>query len=60
MLEVRFYDKIEDSKLDFAVIIARTGEKWVFCKHKERDTYEECLEDTEKQERPLKKRQIEN
>ena len=35
MLEVRFYDKIEDSKLDFAVIIARTGEKWVFCKHKE-------------------------
>ena len=40
MLEVRFYDKIEDSQLDFAVIIARTGEKWVFCKHKERDTYE--------------------
>lgn len=39
MLEVRFYDKIEDSQLDFAVIIARTGEKWVFCKHKERDTY---------------------
>ena len=35
MLEVRFYDKIEDSQLDFAVIIARTGEKWVFCKHKE-------------------------
>ena len=40
MLEVRFYDKIEDSQLDFSVIIARTGEKWVFCKHKERDTYE--------------------
>ena len=40
MLEVRFYDKIEDSQLDFAVIIARTGEKWVFCKHKKRDTYE--------------------
>ena len=40
MLEVRFYDKIEDSQLDFAVIIARTGKKWVFCKHKERDTYE--------------------
>lgn len=40
MLEIRFYDKIEDSQLDFAVIIARTGEKWVFCKHKERDTYE--------------------
>ena len=27
MLEVRFYDKIEDSQLDFAVIIARTGRK---------------------------------
>ena len=40
MLEVRFYDKIEEWQLDFAVIIARTGEKWVFCKHKERDTYE--------------------
>lgn len=40
MLEVRFYDKIEDSQLDFSVIIARTGKKWVFCKHKERDTYE--------------------
>ena len=59
MLEVRFYDKIEDSQLDFAVIIARTGEKWVFCKHKKRIPTK-CLEDTEKQERPLKKRQIEN
>ena len=39
MLEVRFYDKIEDSQLDFAVIFARSGEKCVFCKHKERDTY---------------------
>ena len=28
MLEVRFYDKVEDSQLDFAVIIARTGGKW--------------------------------
>lgn len=59
MLEVRFYDKIEDSQLDFAVIIARTGEKWVFCKHKE-GIPTKCLEGTEKQERPLKKRQIEN
>ena len=40
MLEVRFYDKVEDSQLDFAVILARTGGKWVFCKHKESDTYE--------------------
>ena len=43
MLEVRFYDKIEDSQLDFSVIIARTGKKWVFCKHKEAgETIEEA------------------
>lgn len=40
MLQVNFYDQIEDSLLKFAVIIAKTGGKWVFCKHKERDTYE--------------------
>lgn len=40
MIEVRFYDEIEDSLLKFAVIISKTNDKWVFCKHKERDTYE--------------------
>jgi len=40
MTKVQFYDKVEDSLLRFAVIIARTGNKWVFCKHRERDTYE--------------------
>ena len=40
MTEVRFYDKVEDSLLRFAVIIARSGDKWVFCKHRERNTYE--------------------
>lgn len=40
MLEVNFYNEIEDELLEFAVIIAKTGGKWVFCKHKERDTYE--------------------
>lgn len=29
MLEIKFYDSIEDSLLAFAVIIARTGGKWV-------------------------------
>ena len=38
--EVRFYASAEDSLLKFAVIIARSGGKWVFCKHRERDTYE--------------------
>lgn len=40
MLEVNFYDEVADELLEFAVIIARTDGKWVFCKHKERDTYE--------------------
>ncbi len=40
MVEVNFYDEIEDELLEFAVIIAKTDGKWVFCKHKERDTYE--------------------
>ena len=38
--EVRFYDQVDDRLLKFAVIIAKTNGKWVFCKHKERDTYE--------------------
>lgn len=40
MLEVKFYDEIDDSLLKFAVIISKTNGKWVFCKHKERDTFE--------------------
>ena len=40
MLEVKFYNTIDDSLLKFAVIISRSNGKWVFCKHRERDTYE--------------------
>ncbi len=40
MIEVNFHDNISDELLTFAVIIAKTDGKWVFCKHKERDTYE--------------------
>ena len=40
MVEVKFYDRIDDGLLKFAVIITKTGGKWVFCKHRERDTYE--------------------
>ena len=39
-IQVRFYDQVDDRLLQFAVIIAKTNGKWVFCKHKERDTYE--------------------
>ena len=39
-MEVKFYDQISDEILKFAVIISKTNGKWVFCKHKERNTYE--------------------
>ncbi len=38
--DVRFYDEAEDALLKFAVIAARSEGKWVFCRHKERDTLE--------------------
>lgn len=38
--DVRFYDEVEDSLLKFAVILARSGGKWVFCRHRERTTLE--------------------
>ena len=40
MAEVIFHNQVVDELLQFAVIIAKTNGKWVFCKHKERDTYE--------------------
>ena len=40
MVEVKFYEDVDDSLLKFAVIIAKTDNKWVFCKHRDRDTYE--------------------
>lgn len=40
MLEVKFYDTADDSLLKFAVIISKSDNKWVICKHKERNTFE--------------------
>lgn len=42
MLRVNFYElnTIEDSKLQFAVIMARYEGKWIFVRHKERLTWE--------------------
>lgn len=39
-MEVKFYDSVDDELLKFTVIIARFNGKLVFCKHKQRDTYE--------------------
>lgn len=58
-MQVRFYETVEDELLKFAVIITKSNGKWVFCKHKERDTYEvpgghreagEHIDDTAKRE----------
>ena len=40
VMDVIFYDTVNDELLKFAVIISQSNGKWVFCKHKERDTYE--------------------
>lgn len=40
MTTVNFYETVSDEKLRFAVIIARKDGKLIFCKHKERNTYE--------------------
>ncbi|MBR3740412.1 MAG: NUDIX domain-containing protein [Clostridia bacterium] len=59
MVEVKFYDEVDDRLLKFAVIIAKTNSQWVFCKHRERDTLElpgghreagEAIMDTAKRE----------
>jgi 8-oxo-dGTP diphosphatase len=59
MLQVNFYETIEDSLLEFAVIVSKYKGKWVFCKHRNRDTYEvpgghreekEEIDDTAKRE----------
>ena len=40
MLQVTFCDSAEDSRIKYAVIAARYNGRWVFCKHKDRSTYE--------------------
>lgn len=40
MTKVKFYESIEDELLKFAVILSKTQNKYVFCKHKDRDTWE--------------------
>lgn len=40
MLTVQFHEKVEDSLLRFAVILARHQGRYIFCQHRERDTLE--------------------
>lgn len=39
-MKVEFCESVDDSLLKYAVIISKTDGKWVYCKHKMRDTYE--------------------
>ena len=40
--KVNFYapDGVADERLKFAVIAARYEDKWIFCRHKDRNTWE--------------------
>lgn len=40
MTKVNFYETADERLLKFAVILSRADNKWVFCKHKARNTYE--------------------
>lgn len=40
MTKIRFYENADDELLKFAVIISKSQNKFVFCKHKDRDTWE--------------------
>ena len=37
---MNFYESAKDELFKFAVIVSKYNKKWVFCKHKERNTYE--------------------
>lgn len=40
MPKVNFYDEGGERPLKYVVIVARHAGRWVFCKHKQRNTYE--------------------
>ena len=59
MIEVKFYDTADDALLKFAVIMARYKDGWLFCRHKQRTTWEipgghresgEAIDDTARRE----------
>ncbi len=39
-MTVKFYDSVDDNLIRFVVIIAKYDDKWILCRHKDRDTYE--------------------
>ena len=39
-MKIKFYDQALDSDLKYAVICAKIGERWLLCRHRERQTWE--------------------
>lgn len=39
-MTVRFYENTDDELIKFAVIVSKYNGQWIFCKHKDRTTYE--------------------
>ena len=39
-VSIKLYETIDETLPKFAVIVAKSNGNWVFCKHRERDTYE--------------------
>ncbi len=37
---VKFYESAENRNLKYSVIVSRYRGKWIFCKHRERETFE--------------------
>ena len=40
MITVYFHENADDALFRYAIIIAKSGGRWVFCRHKERVTFE--------------------
>ena len=40
MIEIRFYPLTAEKDLKFAVIAAKRGNEWIWCRHRDRDTWE--------------------
>lgn len=39
-VRVKFYESAEDRNVKYSVIVSRYRGKWLFCKHRERETFE--------------------
>lgn len=47
---IKFYKNLKTKNISIVLILAKFQNKWIFCKHKNRDTYEICGGHIEKNE----------